>query len=308
MAKEFDIYLNNRLTRCDVIVYSIPYRDGLTAMNKLILESCIEEYTLMKFIAMQTESELVAHIDKMIKTCCERLSLYAGINVSADFSALYAIRPETVSVELLTDKVKMLATSFTNVDSAMQIVAAPLLAYIGKSVGRGDSVLEIGMQADETKYSVEQFSPKIWLDMGVEEVNTQSFLAIENNIPIVSEVINLCYRISSAVDTAIGITTAVLDTEFHFSLGNGESMLALDVEVGGGDTSTKFLVIESAVSIIAEATESIIQFMSPKESPTVLDMDIESIIKRHRSLGEMGADALASYDDMALEEIDFVIL
>lgn len=28
--KEFDIYLNKRLTECDIIVYSIPYRDRLT--------------------------------------------------------------------------------------------------------------------------------------------------------------------------------------------------------------------------------------------------------------------------------------
>ena len=44
MAKEFDIYLNKRLTECDILVYSIPYRDGLTAIHKLVLESCIESY------------------------------------------------------------------------------------------------------------------------------------------------------------------------------------------------------------------------------------------------------------------------
>ena len=53
MAKEFDIYLNDRLTQCDTIVYSIPYRDGLTVMNRLILETCLESYTLQKFIAVQ---------------------------------------------------------------------------------------------------------------------------------------------------------------------------------------------------------------------------------------------------------------
>ncbi len=45
MAKEFDIYLNKRLTECDIIVYSIPFRDGLTATNRMILESCLESYT-----------------------------------------------------------------------------------------------------------------------------------------------------------------------------------------------------------------------------------------------------------------------
>ena len=75
MAKEFDIYLNKRLTECDIIVYSIPFRDGLTATNRMILESCLESYTLQKFIAVETGSELVSHIDKMIKTCNERLHM-----------------------------------------------------------------------------------------------------------------------------------------------------------------------------------------------------------------------------------------
>ena len=74
MAKEFDIYLNKRLTECDIIVYSIPYRDGLTAMNRLVLESCLDSYVLQKFIAVQTGSELISHIDEMIKTCYERLN------------------------------------------------------------------------------------------------------------------------------------------------------------------------------------------------------------------------------------------
>ena len=71
MAKEFDIYLNNRLTECDIIVYSIPYRDGLTAIHRMILNSCIERYTLYKFVAAQTNSELVQHIDEMLKTRSE---------------------------------------------------------------------------------------------------------------------------------------------------------------------------------------------------------------------------------------------
>ena len=78
MVKEFDIYLKRRITECDLIVYSLPYRDGLTATNRIILESCIESYTLQKFVAMQFGSELVSHIDKMIKTCYEEAELGYG--------------------------------------------------------------------------------------------------------------------------------------------------------------------------------------------------------------------------------------
>lgn len=308
MAKEFDIYLNNRLTQCDIIVYSIPYRDGLTAMNKLILESCIEEYTLMKFIAMQTESELISHIDEMLKICCERLTLDTNLDASAKFNVLYAAHPEPATIELSADEVKMLATSFTDAESAMQIVAAPLLAYVGKSVGSGESAIELDATVSEVKRSIEKFSSLMELDAKIEKINTQSFLDIGCGVPIASEVANLCYRISTAVDTAMEITAAVLGTEIHFSLGSGENAIVLGADVDGGDIVTKHLAIESTVSILADVTESITQFMHPTESSMLFGMDAESIIKRHRLLGEMDADALVSYDDMTLEEVDFVIL
>ena len=100
MAKEFDIYLNNRLTQCDIIVYSIPYRDGLTVMNRLILETCLESYTLQKFIAVQSGSMLVSHIDKMIKTCLERLNHGIVLGTSAEFQVHYSLRPHESALVL----------------------------------------------------------------------------------------------------------------------------------------------------------------------------------------------------------------
>lgn len=308
MAKEFDIYLNNRLTQCDIIVYSIPYRDGLTAMNKIILESCIEEYTLMKFIATQTESDLAAHIDEMLKTCYEKLSLHADINASAKFNVFYAAHPEQASIELSANDVKLLATSFTDANNAMQIAAAPLLACIGKSAGGGETAIALGVRANETKCSVERFPSQIKLDADIGKTNMQSFLDVGSGVPITSEVVNLCYRIGAAVDTAMAITAAVLGTEIHFSLGSGQNSLELGAEVGDGDIAAKYLAIDGVVSVLADVTESVIQFMHPKESCVLFGMDAESIAKRYRMLGEMDADTLASYDDMTLEEIDFVIL
>ena len=72
--KEFDIFLNKRLTECDIIVSAIPYRDGLTIVNRMILECCLEAYLLHKFVAVQAGSELTSHIDRMIKTCHEKLN------------------------------------------------------------------------------------------------------------------------------------------------------------------------------------------------------------------------------------------
>ena len=105
MVKEFDIYLKRRITECDLIVYSLPYRDGLTATNRIILESCIESYTLQKFVAMQFGSELVSHIDKMIKTCYERLNWGTAISADAVFQTHYIMNPEAGAVELAVEDI-----------------------------------------------------------------------------------------------------------------------------------------------------------------------------------------------------------
>ena len=202
--KEFDIYLNKRLTECDIIVYSIPYRGGLTAINRLVLESCIENYTLIKFMAVQTGSELISHIDDMLKTCYERLNWGMDIDTSAKFNVLYSIHPKVAAVELPVDKVKlvkMLAISFTEAENALQIAAAPLLAFVGNSIGGGESTIELRSTVKDTlKNSIDKFSPQMELDAKAIKTNKQGFLDIECDLPVASEVINLCYQIGAAVD------------------------------------------------------------------------------------------------------------
>ena len=69
MSKEFDIFLKKHIIECDLLIYSIPYRDGISVTDRLILNAALESYSLYKFVAVQTGSLLTAHIDEMIKLC-----------------------------------------------------------------------------------------------------------------------------------------------------------------------------------------------------------------------------------------------
>lgn len=145
MAKEFDIYLNKRLTECDIIVYSIPFRDGLTATNRMILESCLESYTLQKFIAVETGSELVSHIDKMIKTCNERLHMASTWGIDLEFQTHYVLNPVPTVIEIApNDDLQTLRNMFITLD--------------GTELGMTDSVLyiKIGNSGSFTPCSVDE--------------------------------------------------------------------------------------------------------------------------------------------------------
>lgn len=42
MPKEFDIFLKRHVIECDLLVYSIPYRDGISVTDRLILDAALE--------------------------------------------------------------------------------------------------------------------------------------------------------------------------------------------------------------------------------------------------------------------------
>ena len=309
MAKEFDIYLNNRLTECDILVYSIPYRDGLTAIHKLILESCIESYTLQKFVAMQTGSELVHHIDEMLKTCYERLSYATELDVTATFQTHYSLYSDTAGIIMSAECVETLSNLFAKAEFAMQLTAQPVMAYTGKSGGNAESSLVINAALEkDIKNSLLTVEPVVEIESSVLGTNKRSAISVSPGIDIACELTNLCYRFYNGAQAVIQMAADVLATELHYSLGEGISAIELSADIGDGDCSTKYEEFETAVIFVAEVVEAIRQFMHPELHSITIGIVVDPIMKRHRLLSEMDADNLSAYDDMLLEEIDYVII
>lgn len=224
MAKEFDIYLNKRLTECDIIVYSIPFRDGLTATNRMILESCLESYTLQKFIAVETGSELVSHIDKMIKTCNERLHMASTWGIDLEFQTHYVLNPVPTVIEIApNDDLQTLRNMFMSVEDKLQITAASIDAMVAKSLGEGGSRMNIDAEVRQSlKNSLLRPAAALPVDTKVRQISEQNFLTIDAPVEPSAEIVDLCYRFYTAAGTAMQIAAAVTETEIHFSLGIAE--------------------------------------------------------------------------------------
>ena len=71
---------------------------------------------------------------------------------------------------------------------------------------------------------------------------------------------------------------------------------------------TMFMAMQSAVEVLSSVTASLIQFMSPKPAALEIVSEADAIIKRHRLLREMDFDTLSTYDDMSLDDVDYVII
>lgn len=142
MAKEFDIFLNKHLTECDVIVYAMPFREDLTVLERLILDCCVESYTLQKYVAVQSGLEVVSHIDEMLKTCYERLDESIETDVDIDFSAVYSVYPEATGIEFATEAEAM-RTSFAEIQNEIELTLSDIEAAVQAVPNLSQSAIEI---------------------------------------------------------------------------------------------------------------------------------------------------------------------
>jgi hypothetical protein len=259
---------------------------------------------------VQSGSELVPRIDRMIKTCYERLHYGTQLGTDAAFEAYYTIQSNSLgNIVLDTDDVAMLATSFNAVEDSIRLSASPISMLVEKSTGTGYSTIELGSAVQDTlKYSIEHFSPSINMAASVDGTSKKSFLSQRAGVELSAAMTDLCYRFYTASIATVQMAAAVLGTEIHYSLGSGSDSFVIDADIGDGECVAKYESTENKVKLLVELIESIRQFMMPNDAGVQFNIEASSIIKRRRLLLEMDEDALSSYDDMSLDEADYIIL
>lgn len=190
----------------------------------------------------------------------------------------------------------------------MILNAAPLLANIAKSLGHGHTAIAFdGGVRDTLKWGLMSPGGSIVLDAVVS--GTQAIDYIKVDAPVVpgAEMVNLCYRITSTASMAMEIAALVLGTELHFSFGRAYGGMAFDAKVSS-EHLRKYELVENNLRILADITESIRQFIATDGTAVDISVSASPILKRHRLLAEMDADELSEFNNMTLDEVDFVIL
>lgn len=308
MAKEFDIYLNRRVIECDLMVLSLPFRDGLTADNRMILDTCIEAYTLYKFVAAQSNAAIEQHIDEMLKRCYEMLEIGMSIRSKADFQVHYTMYPEDFSVNIQAKDIPMLTNMFANAQSALQMGVELIDASVGQSAGTGSTVIDVGATLFDTiKNSLLTLKNQLALSAGVEQINMQSYADAEAGMELSADIDNLCYRITDAASTAVELAALVLGTEIHFSFGRAYANMSFRSSVSGSNI-TKYEVIDGTIGLLATLIENMTQYADPSLHSMEMTVEAQSVVRRHRLLSEMDIDTLEALDVASLEDLYYVVI
>lgn len=309
MAKEFDIYLRNRLTECDLLVYSIPYRDGISATNQLILEAALSGCLLRMDAVAQTRLEVTSHINKLIKTCLEQLNMNTRLGTNADFKLRSILYPDTSQIIINTQTLRALAQVFGEAENNLVLSAQPLTTQILSSIGRGKLPLPINSSIIGTsKYSLLNLQNTAIPDALITQFTQVNHLDIDFPIVVDSTLQSLCYQLAFEASERLEIMALVLGTGIRHSLGRWYDGIVLNSHVMQ-TVAHKFIAVQSVAAISQNATAKLVHVLYPDEVPIFIDVSPTDIVKkRSRLLKEMNPHELCIYDDMPLDDVDYVIL
>lgn len=145
--KNLDIYLRNRITECDILISSLALHEDMSADARLTIESCLEKCLFYKMVSTQSNSELVSHIDHIIKTCHEKLRLKANITVSAEFAENVWSGTAGSSMVLGTKKFKLKARTYEQFANQVEIADDRMLSLATKRIA-SDAGMAIEAEVD----------------------------------------------------------------------------------------------------------------------------------------------------------------
>lgn len=305
--KSFDIYLRDRLTECDILISSLTlYDDGWSADSRMILESCLEKYLLYKVIAVQTGSELVSHIDEMIKTCYEKLRLKTHIGASAEFTENVWPHTDGSAMVLGAKKVKLKACTYEQFVDQVEMAVEQLSPLVTKYLYT-EAVLPIGANVDEM-VKTGYIAPEAGVVVSARVADSkQVFDTALSEMELDADMKDLLYRVYCAGEHVMQVAATVAQTNAVKRLdANAEMEVSADVEIAG----EKYAEAEVQMLMLIDITGILMKLIRPDESALVLDATASSMLRRKRKLTEIdgydpmpgGTDTLGSLDFIVLEE------
>lgn len=308
MPKEFNMYLKGQTHELNLYVISLPYRDGITVTNRVLLAQSLEQIQMLKSADANSSIILDSSIVSTLRRIFETADNDIDLSVNAAFNAWYTLHPSDTSVELLNDDITALVEMFAGVNSQMNIGVAPLQAYTAVSLGGGKNELTL---LQELKGLNEQSfiicDSDLDIDVGSLDTFKTSYAKAETSIHPDAELADLLYRLTVAGSSAVGLSAIVSNTELHYSFGNAFSSIALRAELAGTNVE-KGISGGSGIALGITITESAQSYADPKPETVVFGISCEFILKRHRLLTDMDNNGLSTYDGMSLEDADYVIL
>lgn len=303
--KDYDIYLKQHIHEAEVLIYSLPYRDGITVTNRIILEAMLKYYTLQKAIAIQNQSEIIAEIDKIILTIQEKVGSGLEIQSRVDLFKQAKAELEQISLELNIPDLPTLLWSFFEVENILELRVSDVEAHVSSMLGRIEN--QIALVSNEPTSILHTFANMnsgLVLQAEVEETFKQGFDEVSNDIEILASDLNLLYCFLIGGESMIEIMAKITDTLITSYLNGVENNIVISA-AERASAAKKSIDISTSVSLFCEMAATVIYYFQSNSSFT-LSVNASAGLKRFRRLEEIDELTLGELDNKTLNELDFV--
>lgn len=254
---------------------------------------------------------MVVHseIDQIIRNIMERGESALVIDSRADFSATKDIDLVQDAVLISCGTTELHATGFMKADDTIVFSVLPLETELRYSLGSATNLLEFSVSdVDTIKQTFLQPEVSVEITNLPLEFLLTYHVGAESTLEFNSEVLSLFYDIFAEAETEMAVNASLLDIEEHTSLGAVQN----EIELRSNITETPRLEKRGQVDgrIIIEVSEQFKKICNLQTfiNPIVFSATAQAIIRRYRLLQEMDDLDVATFDDMMLDDVDYVTI
>lgn len=164
-------------------------------------------------------------------------------------------------------------------------------------------------ELDTLKYSIDKFENELYISADAEMASKKMIDVDEIAMFLDVAPTDIFYllHISGEAMTYL-YADMVDDLVLKNVLHDPEFETWLDIDTEQDFLLKKFTGMEDVLNVFANIVETIIQFIQPITADMYLDCEASAGLKRYRLLYEMDDLTLSDFDNMTLEEVDYVII
>ena len=306
--QSFDVYLKKRLTEIDVTITQLVQRDSFSIYDWLYIYATLDDIEVRKSLKVNTSMTLDTMLDDILEIVAEKIHNELYVDVDMDLVNQVITGGETEMV-LSASELDTIEKSFTGGDSSLEIAVDPLDYYIAHSFGKVEFDMKLLVnELDTLKYSFEKIVADMELSADIDFASIKNIGLDESEMFLDVDPMNIFYLLTIAGKAITYMSASPIEKYILKKVLYGvESEMYLSANTDIDWQLQKFIGIDNSLNLLADMTEVLIQFVSG-QSEMYLNCEASAGLKRYRLLHEMDNLTLSDFDDMTLEEVDYVII
>lgn len=306
--QSFDVYLKKRLTEIDVTITQLVQRDSFSIYDWLYIYATLDDIEVRKSLKVNASMTLDTMLDDILEIVAEKIHNELYVDVDMDLVNQVITGGETEMV-LSASELDTIEKSFTGGDSSLEIAVDPLDYYIAHSFGKVEFDMKLLVnELDTLKYSFEKIVADMELSADIDFASIKNIGLDESEMFLDVDPMNIFYLLTIAGKAITYMSASPIEKYILKKVLYGvESEMYLSANTDIDWQLQKFIGIDNSLNLLADMTEVLIQFVSG-QSEMYLNCEASAGLKRYRLLHEMDNLTLSDFDDMTLEEVDYVII